>query len=48
MSFLGAFFGVLVAEIVLSFFDPDAKVFDKIIKAEEENDLYDEPDYYDH
>ncbi len=47
MSFLGAFFGVIVAEIVLSFFDPDAKVFDKIVKAEED-DLYDEPDYNDH
>ena len=38
MSFLGAFFGVLVAEIVLSFFDPEAKIFDKIIQAEEEDE----------
>ena len=35
MSFLGAFFGVIVAEILLSFIDPEAEVYDKIIKAEE-------------
>lgn len=39
MSFLGAFFGVIVAEIVLSFFDPDAKVFDKIIEEETFEDV---------
>lgn len=35
MSFLGAFFGVIVAEILLSFIDPEAEVYDEIIKAEE-------------
>lgn len=42
MSFLGAFFGVIVAEIVLSFFDPDAKVFDKFIKKEQLDEDYEE------
>ena len=34
MSFLGAFFGIIAAEIVLSFFDPEAEMLNKILKAE--------------
>lgn len=39
-GFCGAFLGVFVAEIVLSFFDPDAKVFDKFIKKEQSDEDY--------
>lgn len=39
MPFLGAFFGVLVIEIVLSFFDPEAEGFDKIIEEEAIEDV---------
>lgn len=39
MPFLGAFFGVLVIEIVLSFFDPEAEGFDKIIEEETFEDV---------
>lgn len=37
--FWEAFFGVLVIEIVLSFFDPEAEGFDKIIEEEAIEDV---------